>query len=75
MPCQISPHVQEQTDSALQNMIVAKSCNKTMLTLEQKGEHNSLSLIQKDKTKVPLHCKMTVCSSVYKHNAISTWET
>lgn len=64
MQCHISPCVQEQTGLALQNMIVAKSHNKTVLGLGQKGEHKSLSLIQKDKPKVvPLDFKMTVCIS------------
>lgn len=52
-----------RTDLALQNMIVAKSCNKTVLSVGQKGEDKSLSLIQKGKTKVPLDFKMTECIS------------
>lgn len=63
MLCHISPCIQEQTDLALQNMIVAKSYNKTVLNVGQKGEDKSLSLIQKGKTKVPLDFKMTDCIS------------
>lgn len=33
---------------------------KTVLSLGLKGEHKSLSAIQKDKNKVPLDFKMTV---------------
>lgn len=66
MQCHISPCVQEQTDLTLQNMTVAKSCNKTVLSLGQKGEHKSLSFIQKNKTKVPLDFKrwLTVSHSL-----------
>lgn len=65
MQCHISCFVQEQTDLALQNMVVAKSCNKPVLSLGQKGEHKSLSLIQKDKTKVPLDFEINVCISQF----------
>lgn len=49
-----------RTELTLQNIILAKSC-KTALSLGRKGEHKSLSLIQKDKTKIPVDFKMTVC--------------
>lgn len=50
-----------RTELTLQNIILAKSCNKTVLSLGQKGGHKSLSLIQKDKTKIPADFKMNVC--------------
>lgn len=44
-------------------MTVAKSYDKTLLGLRQKGEHKTLSLIQINKTKLLLNFKVSACIS------------